>query len=143
MAAAAHTDYNGEIPMQPAEELVVCKYGTGEATVQVEVPEWVLQLFRLVRDVNEAFPEEASFYIPRINNAKQVPIDFNHEELNLFFKLAAIRQLSVQHLEESAITPDLLNRFLLLANFLDYEVYLHTLCKYTAILIMENKFPAN
>jgi hypothetical protein len=139
-AAAVRTDYDGEA----SGELVVCKYGTGEAVVQVEVPMWVLQLFRLFRDIKEDCPEEASFYIPRINDANQVPIDFNHEELNLFFDLAAVSSLTIQDLKkESAITQELLKRFLLLANFLDYEIYLNTLCQYTAILIKEGIFRLN
>jgi hypothetical protein len=139
-AAAVRTDYDGEA----SGELVVCKYGTGEAVVQVEVPMWVLQLFRVFRDLNDDCPEEASFYIPRINDANMVPIDFNQEELNLFFKLASMNPLTVQDLkEESAITQDLLKRFLLLANFLDYEIYLNTLCQYTAILIKEGIFRLN
>ena len=139
-AAAVRTDYDGEA----YGELVVCNYGTGEAVVQVEVPMWVLQLFRLFRDIKEDCPEEESFYIPRINDANMVPIDFNQEELNLFFKLASMNPLTVQDLkEESAITQDLLKRFLLLANFLDYEIYLNALCQYTAFLIKEGMFVFN
>lgn len=142
-AAAVQTDYDGEVPIQPAVELVVCKYGTGDAVVQVEVPKWVSQLFRVFCDVIEACPEEVSFFIPRINDANQVPIDFTHEELNLFFKLAAMNPLIIQDLKDSAITQDLLKRFLLLANFLDYEIYLDTLCQYTALLIKEGSFTLN
>jgi hypothetical protein len=46
-------------------------------------------------------------------------------------------------LEEKVNSSELLKRFLLLANFLDYEIYLLTLCEYAAFLIKNNAFQCN
>jgi len=143
MSAAATLDRDTSSPA-----MCQCKYGTGDDIKEVQVPRDVLQRFRLFRDVNETCPaEDGSFYadIPIIKDARNIPIQFNEEEeLNLFFELAAIaEQLTIQHIETYAISQDLLKRFLLLVNFLDYDVYLHTLCNYAAFLIKEGKFILN
>lgn len=142
MSAAATLDTDTSSPV-----MCQCNYGTGDDIKQVQVPKDVLQLFRLFRDVNEDCPaEDGSFYadIPIIKDAKGAKILFNEAELNLFFELTAIaKQLTIQQIETYAINQDLLKRFLLLINFLDYEVYLHTLCNYTAFLIKECKFILN
>lgn len=124
-----------------------CKYGTNDDIREIQVLKEVLQLFRLFRDVNEDCPaEDGTFYanIPIIKDAKGATILFNEAELNLFFELAAIaEQLTIQQIETYTITQDLLKRFLLLVNFLDYEVYLYRLCNYAAFLIKEGKFILN
>ena len=124
-----------------------CKYGTGDDIRGIQVAKDVLQLFRLFRDINEDCPaEDGSFYadISIIKDAKGATILFNEAEINLFFKLAATaEQLTIQQIETYEITQDLLKRFLLLVNFLDYEVYLYRLCNYAAFLIKEGKFLLN
>jgi len=135
-----------EIPIQTYGNLVACTYGSLDAALQVQVPKETLLLFRLFRDINEDCPvDDGSFFadIPIIKDAKNVSIYFTAEELDLFFELSAKEPLTIQHLENSAITPELLKRFLLLVNFLDYEDYLHTLCQYAALLIKEGKFTLN
>jgi len=132
-----------EIPIKTPSNLVACTYGSLDAALQVQVPKETLLLFRLFRDINEDCPvEDGSFFadIPIIKDAKAVPIYFTKEELDLFFELASKEPLTIQHLDDSAITSELLKRFLLLVNFLDYEDYLHTLCQYAALLIKEGKF---
>jgi hypothetical protein len=141
---------NGELPNQTSSELVLCNYGCkdglGISMVQVQVPKEILRLFRIFRDINEDVPtEDASFYanIPLIKDVKNVPIHFTKAELEIFFELSAKEQLTIKHLEDIAITSELLKRFLLLANFLDYEIYLNTLCQYAAFLIKDGVFQLN
>jgi len=131
--------------LETSSELVVCKYGSkdkiGGAIVQVQVPKKTLLLFRIFRNINEDCPsEDNSFYanIPLIQGAKNVPIYFTKAELDLFFELAAKEPLTIQNIKNCAITPKLSYKFIQLANFLDYEIYLHTLCKYSAFLIRES-----
>lgn len=129
-----------ETPIQTSSKLVVCKYGTGD--VQVQVPKEILCRFRIFSDINDVYTsDDNSFYadIPIINDSTQVPIYFNKDELALFFELSAKEPLTIQHLEDSAITPELLIRFILLVNFLDYEIYTNTLCKYAAFLVFLNR----
>jgi len=130
----------GDTPIQTSSELVVCKYGTGtetgtgDAMVQVQVPKEILMQFRIFRDINNDVPtEDNSFYadIPIINDNTRMPVYFNKDELTLFF------ELSVKELEDIDITSELLIRFILLANFLDYDIYLHTLCKYAASFMIK------
>ena len=131
-----------ETLIQTSSKLVVCKYGTGDASVQVQVPKDVICLFRIFRDINDVCHSgDEPFYanIPIINDSIQVPIYFNKDELALFFELSAKEPLTIQHLEDSAITPELLIRFILLVNFLDYEIYANTLCKYAAFLVFLNR----
>lgn len=137
---------DGELPNQISSELVVCKYGVGDSMVQIQVPKEILRIFRIFRDVNEdVHTEDNSFYstIPLIKDVKNVPIHFTKSELEIFFELSAKEQLTIKHLEDSAITSELLKRFLLLANFLDYEIYLNTLCQYAAFLIKDGVFQLN
>lgn len=138
----------GELLNQIPDELVVCKYGTGDSIVQVQVPKNTLLLFRIFRDINDDCPsKDNSFYanIPTIYNAAadRMPILFNETELALFFELSASTSakepITTQHLENSTITPELLTRFMHLADFLDYKIYLNTLCKYAAFLVIESK----
>ena len=134
---------DGAIPNQTSNELVSFTYGTGDDKVQVQVRKWVLELFRILCDINTDMPQEDNaFYanIPIINDSKGVPIHFNKDELTLFFELSAIEPLTFQHLEDSGITQDLSTRFVLLANFLDYEPYLNTLCEYAGKLLFESNF---
>jgi hypothetical protein len=141
MSAMEITD--GTIPNQTSNELVSFIYGTDDDKVQVQVRKWVLCLFSVFRNINEDLPsEDNSFYanIPIINDGKLVPIHFSEAELILFFELAAIEPLTIQHLEDSEITQELLNRFLILVNFLDYEPYLQTLCEYAGKLLFEGNY---
>lgn len=122
--------------------LIMCMYGSSG----VKVPKDVLCRSCLLRDTNEdCQQEDGSFYanIPIINDANGNPIHLNEAELALFFELAALESLTVEHLKKCAITPDLLKRFLILVNFLDYEVYLLALCNYAAVLIKEGIFTLN
>lgn len=121
------------------ESLVICKYSDN---IQIQVPKWILLRFTLFRNVNEdCSSEDNSFYanIPIINDGIGNPIQFNENELSLFFKIAAIENITNEDFNESNITSDLLKRFLILANFLDYDYYLNSLCKYAAYLIIVNK----
>lgn len=126
--------------------MCLCKYGTGDNINVVEVPKEVLQLFRLFRDVNEDCPsDDGSFYadIPIIKDARNVPIEFNKEELEMFFQLAAINSLEIDICKKHDISPELLKKFLILINFLDNDVFLHALCHYAAYLIKKGKFILN
>jgi len=135
---------DGAIPNQTSNELVSFTYGTGsDDKVQVQVLKWVLCLFSVFRNINEDLPsEDNSFYanIPIINDGEMIPIHFSEAELILFFELAAIEPLTIQHLEDSEITQELLNRFIFLVNFLDYEPYLQTLCEYAGKLLFEGNY---
>jgi hypothetical protein len=126
------------------DKLIVCTYGAKDtAGVQVHVSWKTLMRFRLFYDINADCPsEDGSFFanIPIINDSKNVPIYFTKVELELFFALAAKDQLTVQDLQEITISTELLTRFLILVNFLNYDDYLHTLCQYTALLIMEGNY---
>jgi len=129
-----------------ATELIDCNYGEGDTKVQIQVPKWVLCQFRVFRDINEDCPsDDGSFYasIPTLKDAKGVSITFDKAELELFFELAAMNPLNTQDLEAKEITNDMLKRYLILTNFLDYELLLNTLCCYTAFLIKEGKFALN
>ena len=134
------------VPMQTSSEFVICNYGAKESRVQAHVPKEVLLLFRLIRDVNEDCQTDDSSFcadIPSVYDAKHVPIHFTEQELSLFFELAAKEQLTNQHLEASAVTPNLIMRYLILVNFLDNEIYLNTLCQFAAHLIKNGLFLLN
>ncbi len=132
-----------------AEE-VVFTYGSGNdnavPAVRVQVPKEILLLFCLLRNINEDCPSDDGTFIadiPIITDAKANPIYFTAAELDLFFELFAKEPLTIQHLEDKAITVDLLKRFLLLVNFLDNEIYLNTLSEYAAFLINAGRFTFN
>jgi hypothetical protein len=143
MAAAvdfAHIDGHGDGDGDGHGDLTPFNYGIGDSPVVVQVSRNILKRFRVLCDVNENFPtEDGSFYatIKHIHDANNVVIQLTPGELTLFFELAGKDPLTIEHLEASTITPELLKRFLLLVNFLDYEDYLQTLCRYAALLINE------
>jgi len=135
---------DGAIPNQTSNELVSFTYGnSSDDKVQVQVRKWVLCLFSVLININADLPlDDGSFNanIPSINDGDMIPIHFSEAELILFFELAAIEPLTIQHLEDSEITKELLNRFIILVNFLDYEPYLQTLCEYAGKLLFESNY---
>ena len=143
---SAEMDFTkAEIPNSP-NKLVNFTYGTGDDKVQVPVPRWVLELFRIFCDINADLPlDDGTFYanIPILKDAYMNPIYFNAAELTLFFELSAIEPLTIQHLEDSCITTELSTRFIMLVNFLDYAPYVDILCEYAGKLIYLDNFPTN
>ncbi len=140
MSAAADTTYlsadvSGAASGAAADTLIDFSYGSGSARVQIQVPESVLCMSSILRDMNtDCAADDGTFYanIETIHDTKGVDILFTKNELELFFELAAHNELTNEYLGTRGITISTLLRFLCLANFLDYGVLLNSLCAYTA-----------
>ena len=132
-----------ELPILADSSQAICQYSTGKTKERIPVPLATLKLFRLLRNLNEdCASSDDQFYanIPTLNDAKHREIYFTKNELAMFFDLAAREPRDIEYFKTFPIAPELLKRFLILANFLDYEEYLNYLCEYTAILIKAGKF---
>jgi len=127
-------------PMQTSTNMVLFKYGPDDSLMQVHVPEETLLKFRVISDVNtdcDNVDDKLFACIPLIKDADLKPVYFTQEELELFFALAALNPLTIQHIKDSGSTYDLLARFLLLANYLHNDIYINTLAEYVGRFCME------
>ena len=127
------------MPMQTSTNMVLFKYGPDDSLIQVHVPEETLLKFRVISDVNtdcDTVDGKLFACIPLIKDADLKPVYFTKEELELFFALAALNPLTIQHKDRES-TYNLLARFLLLANYLHNDIYINTLAEYVGTFYIE------